>query len=72
MWMKSVPYCTYSTFEQSKKQNRVGAISSSTNDFNDIPNYKLTSKAFDAQHLDRFINKLNMHDSTNFASALVS
>ena len=71
MWVKSVPYCTYSTFK-----NKRGApcrdIKAIKEEFNEIPNYRLTSKAFDAQHLDKFISKINTHDSINFASARLS
>ena len=58
MWMKNVPYCTFSDFATTSGtafRNRKIV----SDEFEDIPNYKLTSKAFDVRHLDRFINKIN-------------
>ena len=60
MRIRSVPHCSFSDFE-----GRGGSIknfrkpSLAKNDFHDIPNYRLSSKAFDAQHLDRFIIRVN-------------
>ena len=68
MWMKSVPYCTYSTFKD-KRGAPCRDIKAIKDEFSEIPNYRLTSKAFDAQHLDRFITKFNSQDSINFGSA---
>ena len=62
--MKNVPYCTFSDFAP-----RTGTAFRNrkivSEEFEDIPNYKLTSKAFDVRHLDRFINKINTEIPAN-------
>ena len=64
MWMKNVPYSTFSDFApKSGTAFRNRKIVS--DEFEGIPNYKLTSKAFDVRHLDRFINKINTDVPTN-------
>ena len=71
MWMKNLPYCTFSEY------NRKGCAtfkhpSSAKNEFSDIPNYKLSSKAFDARHLDRFIVRVNESEGVNFSQLSMS
>lgn len=70
MWMKNLPHCTFSDF-QGKKGGVNGAScfkhpSQIKNEFSDIPNYQLASKAFDAQHLDKFITKINESEMNSF------
>ena len=67
MWMKQVPHCTFSSFDS----NRGGFHDkkSVVEDFQAVPNYKLASSGFDAQHLDRFISRVNVADSINFSSS---
>jgi len=35
-------------------------------EFNEIPNYNLTSKTFDVRHLDKFLNRINESGSLKF------
>ena len=64
--MKNVPYSTFSDFVP--KNGTVFRNRQLVRDeFEEVPNYKLTSKAFDVRHLDRFINKINTSDTASLA-----
>ena len=66
--MKSVPHCKFSDFQNKATFKHPSSIK---NEFSDIPNYRLTSKAFDARHLDQFLVRVNVSDSNNFNSSQV-
>ena len=68
MWMKSVPHCKFSDFQPKATFKHPSSIK---NEFDDVPNYQLTSKAFDARHLDRFLIRVNENDSINFNNSLM-
>ena len=55
MWLKQVPYCSFSDFEGKSTGMVYKSPKTINQEFSSIPNYRLTSKAFDAQHLDRFV-----------------
>ena len=60
MWLKpvtSVP--KYSEFAQ---KGTVKTSQQIQGQFTDIPNYKMTSKAFDVQHLDKFLQRMSSLD----------
>ena len=59
--MKNLPHSTFSDFEGGKQRGGSAFKHPSTikNEFSGIPNYQLVSKAFDAQHLDKFLTKIN-------------
>ena len=57
MWMKqvtSVPQ--YSAFAPKGTVRNSAEISGQ---FKEVPNYKMTGKSFDVQHLDKFLMKFN-------------
>ena len=64
-----MPHCTFSSFDKDTTQFR--DRESVMQDFVTVPNYKLASNAFDAQHLDRFISRVNVADSINFDRSCV-
>ena len=64
MWMKSVPYSTFSDFKP-KNGTAFRDRKLVSSEFEHVPNYKLTSKAFDVRHLDRFITRINSDVPTN-------
>ena len=59
--MKNLPYSTFSDFQP--KNRSFKHPSTIKNEFVDIPNYRLASKAFDAQHLDKFLTRVNESES---------
>ena len=63
--MKSVPHCTFSSFEK-RDTTTFRDKKAVLEDFSGVPNYKLSSKDFDVQHLDRFISRIKVADSINF------
>ena len=63
--MKNLPFCTFSEYQR-KGCATFKHPASAKNEFSDIPNYKLSSKAFDARHLDKFLIRVNESESVNF------
>lgn len=66
--IKSLPHCKFSDYQPKSTFKHPSTIK---NEFEDIPNYKLTSKAFDARHLDRFLVRVNVSDSVQFNSSQI-
>ena len=60
--MKQVPHCTFSDFEGRQAGMIYKSPQTINKEFSSIPNYRLASKAFDAQHLDRFITRLSQSE----------
>ena len=64
MWMKSMPHCTFSDFDESiKKNNRERKVV--RGDLSATPNYYLAGASFDAAHLDRFLTRVNETEAAN-------
>lgn len=59
MWMKQTPHCTFSDFECKGMRNSFKTPNTVRKEFMGVPNYQLASKAFDVQHLDKFLTRVN-------------
>ena len=70
MWIKSVPHCTFSDFQNKANGTNFRKPEAVKKEFSDIPNYHLTSRAFDVRHLDKFLVRIN--ESVNLSSAAES
>jgi len=65
--MKNLPYSTFSELEKRKGVTAFKHPATIKNEFSDIPNYRLSSKAFDAQHLDKFLVRVNEGETVNLS-----